>query len=160
MGGLNMRVSLAGLHIFDQYLKLKDLPPGHVDIKRVQKEINKIYENCKKQEYEWIKNNERKKRKRKRNSITLKEAIKLCNFICNQTGERPIKGIVIDTKKGYSYYSIAEKTIYLCCHRDWISTATLVHELTHHYRNCIGHGEYFCQTEKILFEVADLYFNN
>ncbi len=75
-----MRVSLAGLDIFDQYLKIRELPEGHVDIKRVTKQINKIYENCKKQEYEWIKNNERKKRN-KRNSVTLKEAIKLCNFI-------------------------------------------------------------------------------
>jgi IS30 family transposase len=154
-----MRVSLAGLDIYDQYLKIKDLPPGHVDIKRVENQINKIYENCKKQEYEWMKNNERKKRN-KRNTVTLKEAIKLCNFICDQTGEKHIKGIFIDTKKRYSCYNVVEKTIYLCFYSDWISTATLVHELTHHYKNCKCHDEYFCQTEKILFEVADLYFNN
>ena len=133
----------------------KTLPPGHIERKKARQSVDKIYNRCLDIAYKWRK----RFRKKYPNVTNAKHALAICHTICDAVGERRIKKIVVnssDVVLGAAHYYKNE--IHFA--NRWIDLCTLIHELTHHFPNCHGHGDEFCEMLDFLFEVAYRLFTN
>jgi len=136
--------------LFDNLKASKNLPLGHVDRKKAQAAVDKIYQQCREVEKKWIKPFKKFKAPR-----TGQEAIKFCNNLCRMLGQKTLKAIVLQSNELHSeagaHYDRRQVAIHFP--HKWISFHTLMHELAHHFGPS-GHGQDFCDTLDLLYEIV------
>jgi hypothetical protein len=128
------------------YNKIKALPEGHIDKRKLEKVFDKEYGSCREVERKWAKRlNPR--------FFSAQQALTFCNQICDQLGEQKLRKVVLNSPdvKDYAGGHYCNREIHF--KYDWITFTSLMHELTHHFGE-YSHGKSFCDMENFLFKVA------
>lgn len=132
----------------------RKLPLGHVDIKKTEEVVKKIYQRSHAIQKYWNKRLD----KFRFMEFTPKECIVFCNNLCRMIGARTLKRVIYrspDVKPGTAAHYRANEIHFGYC--AWLSV--MIHELAHHIVYQIGrvkedHGEEFCFMENWLFQLA------
>ena len=132
----------------EKLVKAKALPLGHIDRKKAEEEVGKIYKQCSIIERFW-------ERKLPRKKFSPKEALDFCNHICSLVSSKPIKDVLVGEvpmgagacyRSKHRHYTITFKY-------DCIYLTVLIHELCHHLSKG-GHGKEFCEIEVFIFALV------
>ncbi len=134
----------------------KKLPLGHVDIKKTEEVVKKIYHQSHLLQKYWGKRLD----KFRYLEFTPKECIKFCNDLCRTLGAKTVKKVIYrspEIAQGTAgHYSPYKKEI----HFAWSPClSTIIHELAHHVtdqvsRKMDAHGKEFCFVLDWLFQLA------
>lgn len=124
----------------------KQLPPGHIKIKKAIELVHKIYRKSDKIEEFFYKRTKNK-------PDTPRQCLKLCDKICDKIGDPRLKCIHINSPKARGYGGVYCDGIIYFPYRQ-IHYDTLIHELAHHVSAEEGHGEEFCSNLVLLFLVS------
>ena len=139
--------------------ELKDaekLPPGHYDLQRARKALEREYELCYEIELKWHK---RLRRNHPRHCLlSVPEAQTLCEKILVELGDfRSVKVVrdltACDKLGNVGGFCDFQKKI-LCFCWNTIHFCVLVHELTHFATNESHHKKEFCEMLEFIFSVA------
>ncbi len=134
----------------------KKLPLGHVDIKKTEEVVKKIYHQSHLLQKYW---NKRLDKFRFPN-FNAKDCIKFCNSLCRIIGANPVKRVICKSPEiqpgTAGHYCYGKREIHFCYYP---TMSTLVHELAHHVVQQAGktreeHGKDFCFVENWLFQLA------
>lgn len=140
------------LQVIQRHRKAEVLPPGHIERRKAQEALKRVYSRCGLLERAWRR---RFGKKVPQYSHSPKSALRLCDHICKQLGEPLLKGIMVNSKDvcdgATACYQHKKKVIHFPSR--WIGFDVLIHELAHHF-GTHGHGDTFCEIEDLLFRVA------
>lgn len=136
--------------VLDNLAETKKLPLGHIDRKKAQEAVDKVYNRCHEIACKW--------HKRFGNKVprfdTAQQALAFCNRLCDELGENKVKAIVVDAETvGHAgaCYNYQKKTIFFPY--AYFSFTTLIHELTHHFK-ASGHDDKFCEILDFIFRTV------
>jgi len=150
------------LNACKRYAEAQKLPPGHIEKKKAAAALSAEYGDCLNQENTWLRGQLHFQ------LLSLKQALWVSREASKLLGYYPpnikIDPSIFDNGAG-GCWSPVEKAI-LFCSRD-IGLACLAHEMTHYFidrdrkerrkanSDCQMHGDYFCQTEIVVFDAID-----
>ncbi|MFA5187139.1 MAG: hypothetical protein WC551_11710 [Patescibacteria group bacterium] len=136
-----------------KYAESRDLPEGHVGRRQAEEALNREYQRCSEIERFWRKRMQPPCDYFKDSEV----ALQFVNSICVGLGERPVKAVNFKNPllpDASAWYNRTDKTINTS--HTWIHWTTLVHELTHHFKECFahGHGEVYCTTLNTVYSLV------
>jgi hypothetical protein len=128
----------------------KKLPLGHYERKRAKERVDKIYRRCHEQEASWEK---RLKRYLPKDSLTLKQARKLVDKVCEALHIRRIRRIVIKSCEVPAGAGACYFRGEIHFPSSYIRFSSLMHELSH--VEVYDHGDDFLEVEELVFLAAE-----
>lgn len=136
----------------------KELPSGHIKKFEAKAAIAKEYSKCHHISSIWMKRIRKNLHYDKKywlNYLTNEQAVSLCKYLADTIGEKkPLKQIVAHSTEVATYaaahYNGITKSIHFK-YDPWLDT--LIHEFAHHCCRDDVHGEKYCITLEIIFQV-------